>query len=150
MMPAIVRPTERAAHWGLLLAAAIMIPFGLATALRTPPIPPNTPPALDRFLTDIARATPAHARLLVAGSLTSLVFYRGTVRLYPRPVVGYLVRDYTTVSDWVGVPATWAQARQYARHTHARYVALWGTAIAPPPTSVLMRRDSGVLAAVSR
>jgi hypothetical protein len=149
MLRAVVHPTERAAHRGLLLAAAIMIPFGLATALRTPPIPPNTPPALDRFLTDVARTTP-HARVLVARSLTSLVFYRATVRLYPRPIVGYLVRDYTTVSEWVGVPATWAQAWHYARHTHARYVALWGTAIAPPPTSVLMRRDSGVLAEVSR
>lgn len=129
----------------LLLVALLTVPWGLVTALHTAPIPPNTPPALDRFLSAVATATPPHARLLVAGQLPALVFYRATYRLYPRTVVGYLVKPYTSVDDWVGTPDTWAAALQYARHAHVRYVALWDNISVAPPATVLLRRDGGMV-----
>jgi hypothetical protein len=134
----------------LLLAALLTVPWGLFTALHTAPIPPNTPPELDRFLSDVATATSPRARLLVAGGLPALVFYRATYRLYPRTVVGYLVRPYTDVDGWVGAPATWAAAARYAREAGVRYVALWESGVVPPPAWVRLHRDGGVLVEVSR
>ncbi|HZS92417.1 MAG TPA: hypothetical protein VFE42_33630 [Chloroflexota bacterium] len=134
----------------LLLAALLTVPWGLFTALHTAPIPPNTPPELDRFLSDVAAVAPPRARLLVAGGLPALAFYRATYRLYPRTVVGYLVRPYTDVDGWVGVPDTWAAAARYARAAGVRYVALWESSVVPPPARVRLRKDGGVLVEMSR
>jgi hypothetical protein len=135
---------------GLMLAALLIVPWGLVTALHTAPIPPNAPPELDRFLADVAAATPARARLLVAGVPPALVFYRATYRLYPRTVVGYLVRPYTEVDGWVGSPDTWAGAAQYARRARVQYVALWDSSASPPAAATRLRRDGGVLAEIGR
>lgn len=133
----------------LMLVAALTIPWGLVTALRATPIPPNAPRALDRFLADVAAATPPHTRLLVAGQPSALVFYRATYRLYPRAVVGYLVRPYTAIDGWVGAPATWPAAVRFARRKGARLIALWGSEVTPPATAIVWRRDDGVLARIT-
>lgn len=134
----------------LALVAALTIPWGLASVVRATPIPPNTPPALDQFLSAVANATPRHTRLLVAGSLSALVFYRATYRLYPRAVDGYLVRPYTAVDSWVGLPPTWSTAVGYARRVHARYVALWESPFSPPATMIRLRYSGGVLVELPR
>lgn len=133
----------------LVLVAALTIPWGLVTALRATPIPPNAPPALDRFLADVAMATPPRTRLLVAGQPSALVFYRATYGLYPRAVVGYLVRPYTAIDGWVGAPATWSAAVRFAQRKGAQFIALWGSEVTPPATAILWHRDNGVLARVA-
>ncbi len=134
----------------LALVAVLTIPWGLMTVVRATPIPPNTPPALDQFLSAVANATPRHTRLLVAGGLPALVFYRATYRLYPRAVDGYLIRPYTAVDDWVGLPPTWSATVRYARRVHARYVALWESSFSPPSTVIRMRYAGGILAELPR
>lgn len=132
---------------GLVLAAALTLPWGIVAALRAAPIPSNAPPALDRFLSDVARATSPRDRVLVAGDLGALVFYRAAYRLYPRTVVGYLVRPYTVVNNWVGAPGSWPAAVRYAEKAHASYIALWGSQVTPDLRTIRFRQDGGVLAA---
>jgi hypothetical protein len=130
--------------WVLVLVFIATVPWGVLSALRASPIPPNTPPTLDRFLAEVASSTGPRSRILVTGSLPALVFYRATYRLYPRAVIGYLVRPYTSVYDWVGEPDSWSAAVRYGRRFHVRYVALWGD-LPAPEHRILWRRDGGVL-----
>jgi len=109
---------------GLMLLVLVLIALPVALgAFRAPPASPGVPPALDRFLDSVRRATPPTARILAVGAPPGLVFYRATVALYPRRVYSAFPTDFAHAG---ATPATsWPDLLRRARHDGARYVLVW-------------------------
>ncbi len=128
----------------LLAALAIALP-GLLADTHAAPIPPNAPPALDRFLQSVRAATPPTARILVAGAPPALAFYRATYLLYPRIVYSAFPTDYA--HGWITPTAHWRALRAQARHDGAGYVLLWALPLKPSGT-VAVRGSTGTLVRV--
>jgi len=126
-----------------LVALLIALP-GLAVEATSPraPVASDLPPTLDGFLVRVSAATPPDARILVAGAPPAVVFYRATLRLYPRRVSSALPTDYAHASAAPRV--RWSGLARQARLLRARYVLLWDLPLATPPTA-LVHAGAGAL-----
>jgi hypothetical protein len=129
----------------VVVALLIALP-GLLVTSRATPIPPNAPPALDRFLAAVDHLTPPTAHILVAGAPPALVFYRATYLLYPRIVYTAFATDYA--HGWTAPAVNWRALLRRAHRAGARHVLLWALPVAPHAT-VVVRAGLGWLVQVT-
>jgi hypothetical protein len=143
---AVTRGSGRTGALAPLLFAALAIALpGLLADTHAAPISPNAPPALDRFLQSVRAATPATARILVAGAPPALAFYRATYLLYPRVVYSAFATDYA--HGWTAPTTHWRTLQAQARHDGAGYVLVWSLPLTSPRT-VVVQSSTGMLVRV--
>ena len=109
------------------VAALLIAGPGLLAVSRAAPGVSGVPPALDRFLAAVRRATPSTARLLVAGNPPGTTFYRASYLLYPRTVYTAFSTDFA--HSTVAPAVDWRELRRQARQDRARYVLLWSLSL---------------------
>lgn len=129
-----------------LVVLIVALPTALAESKASPALPDSSP-NFDRLLSSVRAATPSNVRLLVLGDPPVVSFYRATYQLYPRRVYNAAPPD--AVFSLNASPLYWPHILRLARHTHARFVVLWGVSVAPRTAIVRLRQGPGELIEVS-
>ncbi len=127
------------------VAALLIAAPGLLTVSIASPGDSGVPPALDRFLAAVRRATPPTARLLVAGNPPGTTFYRAAYLLYPRVIYTAFRTDFAHSA--AAPVATWSALHRQAQHDGASYMLLWSLPLRAQG-HVLAHQDGGTLVQV--